>query len=90
MPWDPPLTIGATIPSPRRAAVVIDGDEHRVQGQELNDTVSRMVDIVREQMALSRRVSVHVDTGLATAPTRILVAPISSARFFYGDDDKEH
>ena len=90
--WDPPLTVGATIHSPRRAAVVIEGDEHRVEGQKLEDTVNGIVAVVREQMARlrRRRVSVEVDTDLAKAPTRILVDPVSSARFFYEDDDEKH
>lgn len=87
--WDPPLTLAATIESPRRAAIVIEGDEHRVEGQELGDTVERMVDVVREQVALPhrRRVVVDVDTGLAKAPTRILIDPVSSTRYFYRDDE---
>src|SRR3712207_4263343 len=87
--WDPPLTVAATIESPRRAAVMIEGDEHRVEGRRLGDTVERIVDVVREQVALPhlRRVSVDVDTGVAKAPTRILIDPVSSARYFYQDDE---
>ncbi len=87
--WDPPLTVAATIESPRRAAVMIEGDAHRVEGQKLGDTVERIVDVVREQVALPhrRRVSVDVDTGVAKAPTRILIDPVSSARYFYQDDE---
>ena len=88
-PWDPPLTVAATIKSPRRAAVMIEGDEHRVEGRRLGDTVERIVDVVREQVALPhlRRVSVDVDTGVAKAPTRILIDPVSSARYSYQDDE---
>ncbi len=87
--WDPPLTLTATIESPRRAAVVIEGDEHRVEGQKLGDTVDRIVEVVREQVALPhrRRVSVDVDTRIAKAPTRILIDPVSSARYSYRDDE---
>ena len=75
--------------SPRRAAVVIEGDEHRVEGQKMGDTVERIVDVVREHVALPhrRRVSVDVDTGVAKAPTHILIDPVSSARYFYQDDE---
>jgi hypothetical protein len=87
--WDPPLTVAATIKSPRRGAVMIEGEEHRVEGQRLGDTVKRIVDVVREQVALPhrRRVSVDVDTGVAKAPTRILIDPVSSARYSYQDDE---
>jgi hypothetical protein len=89
VPWDTPLTIEASIHTPRRAAVVIEGDEHRVEGQNLDDTISRIVEVVREQVARPRRrrVSVNVDTSLAKAPTRILVDPVSSARFSYNDEE---
>lgn len=53
VPWDPPLTVGATMRSPRRAAVVIEGNEHHAEGQKLDDTVSRIVEVVREQVAPS-------------------------------------
>ncbi|HEY0377902.1 MAG TPA: hypothetical protein VGC87_13350 [Pyrinomonadaceae bacterium] len=89
VPWDPPIAIGATIYSPRRAAVVIEGDEHHVKGQKLDDTVSRIVEVVREHVARPRRrrVSVNVDTSLAKAPTHILVDPVSSARFSYNGEE---
>jgi hypothetical protein len=91
-PWDPPLAIAASIHSPRRAAVVIDGDEHQLRGRNLADILDRIVEVVRGQLALPsrRRVSVVVDTGLAKAPTRIVVDPVSSARFYYRDDEDEH
>jgi DNA gyrase/topoisomerase IV subunit A len=87
--WDPPLTVEATIESPRRGSVMIEGEEHRVQGQRLGETVKRIVDVVREQVALPhrRRVSVDVDTGVAKAPARILIDPVSSARYLYQDDE---
>ncbi|MGY1640755.1 hypothetical protein ACI782_06420 [Geodermatophilus sp. SYSU D00703] len=88
-PWDPPLTLGVAIQSPRQASLVIEGDEHRVEGRELDDTVVRIVDLVRHKLALPRRrrVSVTVSTGLVAAPTTILIDPVSHASYFYGDEE---
>jgi hypothetical protein len=89
-PWDPPLLVEGTIHSPRRASVVIEGDEHPVVGRGLNDTVDRLVDFVRNQLAFPRRrrVSVTVNSSLTKAPTRILVDPVHSSHYFYaGEED---
>jgi hypothetical protein len=89
-PWDPPLLVEGTIHSPRRASVAIEGDEQRVVGRGLNDTVHRLVDLVRDQLPFPRlrRVSVTVNSSLPKAPTRILVDPVRSSHYFYaGEED---
>jgi hypothetical protein len=90
-PWDPPLVVGASIHSPGRATVVIDGVEHPVRGQKLQDTLDRLVEVVRDQLARPhrRRVSVDVETGVNQAPTRISVDPVYSARFYYAEDEEQ-
>lgn len=83
VPWDPPLDVQATVHSPQLVELVIAGVEHRIQGEDLHDSLGRVVSLVRERLARPERRRVAVSTALATGPTRILVDPLGSAEFIY-------
>jgi hypothetical protein len=82
-PWDPPLEVLATVHSPQLVEVVIAGVEHRIEGADLDDCLSRVVSVVWAELARPQRRRVTVRTGLTDGPTRVLVDPIGSAEFHY-------
>jgi hypothetical protein len=88
-PWDPALDIRAAVHPPELVVVVIDGVEHRIHGEDLDDCLTRLVSLVREKLALPRRRRVTVTTGLTDGPTRILVDPVATAHFFYDQTTAE-
>lgn len=87
VPWDPPLEVQATVRSPQHIHVVLAGVGHRVEGEDLADSLGRVVSLVRARLARPERRRVAVSTGLTDGPRRILVDPVGSAEFLYGDDE---
>jgi len=85
-PWDPPIEVQATVHSPRRVELVIDGVEHRVEGADLDDCLGRVASLVRDSLSRPQRRRVAVSTGLTDGPTRILVDPLGGTTFVYADD----
>jgi hypothetical protein len=87
VPWDPPLPLQATVRSPRRIEVEIDGVLHRVDGADLEDSLDGLIALVRQHLAGPARRNVVVTvTGSAAGPTGVLVDPMSSASFSYDDE----
>ncbi|SDM65995.1 hypothetical protein SAMN05660642_03044 [Geodermatophilus siccatus] len=88
VPWDPPLEVQATVRSPQRIDVVLAGVQHRVEGEDLADSLGRVVSLVRARVARPERRRVAVSTGLTDGPRRILVDPVGSAEFLYADEPR--
>jgi hypothetical protein len=85
VPWDPPLHLHATVRSPRRIEVEIDGVLHRADGADLKDSLDGLIALVRQHLAGPRRRNVVVTIGGSDGPTRMLVDPVGSATFSYDE-----
>jgi hypothetical protein len=79
--WDPPLEVRAAVRSPREAELVLGNGTHRVEGEDVDDTLLQLVSVVRERLAGPERRRVAVTTDLADGPIRIVVDPVGGARF---------
>ncbi|NEK85748.1 hypothetical protein GCU60_08230 [Blastococcus saxobsidens] len=88
--WDPPLELAATVHSARRITLLVDGVGHEVRGTSRNDALSRLGQLVHEEVAEPARRRVLVTaTGATDGPVRVLVDPTGGAGFEYGDRTDE-
>ncbi|RBY90157.1 hypothetical protein DQ244_11845 [Blastococcus sp. TBT05-19] len=85
--WDPPLHVQAVVHSPTDVRVVLADEEHRVRGTDLEDSLDRLVQLVRERLAGPRRRRVVITTGLVDGPVRIELDPTGNVRFRHADEE---
>lgn len=87
VPWHPPLDLAATVRSPGRIEVEIDGVGHRVDGEDADDALTGLASLVRAHLAAPRRRTVVVTiSGAGAGPTQAVVDPVGGTRFLYDDE----